>query len=96
MLERRAEGGIGVSDDRKREDGQKGPRTLTGETDRAMVERHIREGLVQLARQREIVEEQDPDSPHAETSRRLLDTMERTQKAHETHLERIKRRDGED
>ena len=85
-----------MSEDRRREDGQKGPRTVTGETDRAMVERHIREGLAQLARQREIVEEQDPSSPHAETSRKLLATMEQTQQAHETHLERIKKRDGED
>ena len=85
-----------MSEDRRREDGQKGPRTMTGETDRAMVERHIREGHKQLARQREIVAEQDPASPHAETSRKLLRTMEQTQEAHEAHLARIKQRDGDD
>ena len=78
-----------------RASGDRSPVTATGETEKTMVERHIREGERQVSRQQEIADAQPAGSIQERTSRQLLDTMQRTQEAHQSHLDRINRRDAD-
>jgi hypothetical protein len=60
----------------------------------AMAERHVPEGLRNIARQREIVAELERDGHDATLARELLAAFEVTQPAHGDHLATIKRELG--
>lgn len=61
----------------------------SGETEIAMVQRHIREGEKHVARQREIVAGLPPDSALAKTARQLLTQFEDALDGHRAHLVRL-------
>jgi len=56
----------------------------------AEAERHVAEGRAHVARQREIVLQLERDGHDTTEARKLLDTFEVTQRAHEEHLANIK------
>ncbi len=60
-----------------------------GETDIEMVQRHVREGEGQVARQRELVDSLPLESELAETARALLAQFEDMQEMHRAHLARL-------
>jgi hypothetical protein len=59
------------------------------ETEREMVERHIREGEAHVARQREIVERLPPTGEVADMARTLLANYQETLNLHRAHLARL-------
>ncbi len=59
------------------------------ETEREMVERHVREGQEHVARQREIVERLPVSGEVAEMARSLLVEYEETLALHRAHLARL-------
>lgn len=62
-----------------------------GETERQMVERHIREGKVTLARQRAVMERLHVLRLPLENAEALLALFERVQASHVAHLARIQK-----
>ena len=55
----------------------------------AQVERHIARGFVHLARQRELIAEQDRAGYDTEEARAILDTLMQTQVVHQEDRERL-------
>jgi hypothetical protein len=60
-----------------------------GETDLEMVQRHVSQGLVHLARQYEIVAELRAKGRPTQSAQDLLVTFQELQGMHENHLERL-------
>jgi hypothetical protein len=60
-----------------------------GETELQMVQRHVREGAVHVARQREIVAQFHANGNPTELAEKLLAGFQGMQFEHEAHLERL-------
>ena len=67
-------------------------RMREGETDLAMVRRHVREGAEHILRQREVVAGLQERGRSTATAEDLLLTLERSQRLHEEHLDRLSNR----
>lgn len=65
---------------------------MPAETELEMVRRHVRQGLLAVKRQRELVIElQDKGAAAAETALALLDQFKDLQQQHEAHLARLEK-----
>jgi hypothetical protein len=60
-----------------------------GESELAMVQRHVRDGFAAVERQRALVAELEAAGAATEMARTLLDQFEAIQVEHEAHLERL-------